>query len=45
MRRLKLALEACGVHVDLLTTRDAGDITWQAPQGLKLDEEGVVAWT
>jgi hypothetical protein len=29
MHRLKLALEACGVHVDILTTRDPGVIIWQ----------------
>ncbi|MGZ3275420.1 MAG: hypothetical protein ACXU82_16155 [Caulobacteraceae bacterium] len=29
MHALKLALEACGVHVDILTTRDPGVIIWQ----------------
>lgn len=29
MHQLKLALEACGVHVDVLTTRDPGHIIWQ----------------
>jgi hypothetical protein len=29
MHRLKLALEACGVHDDILTTRDPGEIIWQ----------------
>ncbi len=29
MHGLKLALEACGVHVDVLTTRDPGEIIWQ----------------
>ncbi len=29
MHRLKLALEACGVHVDILVTRDPGEIIWQ----------------
>jgi len=29
MHRLKLAVEACGVHVDILTTRDPGEIIWQ----------------
>jgi hypothetical protein len=29
MHQLKLALEACGVHVDILTTRDPGRIIWQ----------------
>ena len=36
MHQLKLALEACGVHVDILTTRDPGHIIWQ-------DEHQVVA--
>ncbi|MEH6697548.1 MAG: hypothetical protein V7672_02505 [Brevundimonas sp.] len=29
MHRLKAALEACGIHVDILTTRDPGRIIWQ----------------
>ena len=29
MHQLKVALEACGVHVDILTTRDPGHIVWQ----------------
>lgn len=29
MHELKLALEACGVSVDLLTTRDPGHVIWQ----------------
>jgi len=29
MHQLKLALEACGVHVDILTTRDPGVVIWQ----------------
>ncbi|MBX3484617.1 hypothetical protein [Phenylobacterium sp.] len=29
MHRLKLALEACGVHVEVLTTRDPGAVVWQ----------------
>lgn len=29
MHRLRLALEACGVHVDILTTRDPGTVIWQ----------------
>jgi len=29
MHHLKLALEECGVHVDVLTTRDPGHIIWQ----------------
>jgi hypothetical protein len=29
MHRLKVALEACGVHVEILTTRNPGEIIWQ----------------
>jgi hypothetical protein len=29
MHRFKLALEACGVHVDIVTTGDPGVIIWQ----------------
>ncbi|MDO9587251.1 MAG: hypothetical protein Q7J13_04890 [Brevundimonas sp.] len=29
MHRLKLALEECGIHVEVLTTRDPGLIVWQ----------------
>jgi hypothetical protein len=29
MHQLKLALEACGVYVDILTTRDPGTVIWQ----------------
>lgn len=29
MHQLKLALEACGVHVEILTTRSPGQIIWQ----------------
>jgi hypothetical protein len=29
MHQLKLALEACGVHVDILTTRNPGQVIWQ----------------
>lgn len=36
MHRLKRALEACGVHVEVLTTRDPGLVVWQ-------DEHQVVA--
>ncbi|WP_420479376.1 hypothetical protein [Brevundimonas sp. FT23028] len=36
MHALKVALEACGVHVEVLTTRDPGLIVWQ-------DEHQVVA--
>ena len=29
MHRLKAALEACGMHVEIVTTRDPGRIIWQ----------------
>jgi hypothetical protein len=29
MHQLKLALEACGVHMDVLTTRNPGLIVWE----------------
>ena len=29
MHRMKVALDACGVHVDILTTRDPGETIWQ----------------
>lgn len=29
MHRLKRALEACGVHVEVLTTRDPGKVVWE----------------
>jgi hypothetical protein len=29
MHQLKLALEACGVHVEILTTRDPGIVNWE----------------
>ena len=29
MYRLKAALESCGVNVDVLTSRDPGEIVWQ----------------
>jgi hypothetical protein len=29
MHRLKLALEECGIHVEVLTSRDPGLIVWQ----------------
>lgn len=34
MHRMKVALEACGVHVDILTTPDPGTIIWQDPHQL-----------
>jgi hypothetical protein len=36
MHRLKTALDACGVHVEVLTTRDPGKVVWE-------DEHQVVA--
>jgi hypothetical protein len=42
MHELKAALEECGVHVEVLTTRDLGSVVWQdqhqvlaAPKGRK----------
>lgn len=29
MHRLKIALEECGIHVEVITTRDPGKIVWQ----------------
>ena len=29
MHHLRVALEACGVHVEILTTRDPGHVIWQ----------------
>lgn len=40
MHRLKLALEACGVHVDVLTTRDPGLIVWQDENQLVAEPRG-----
>jgi hypothetical protein len=36
MHRMKAALEACGVHVEVLTTRDPGDVIFE-------DEHQIVA--
>ncbi|QTN20436.1 hypothetical protein HZ989_05065 [Brevundimonas sp. AJA228-03] len=40
MHRLKLALEACGVHVEVLTTRDPGLIVWQDENQLVAEPRG-----
>ena len=40
MHRLKLALEACGVQVELLTTRDPGLIVWQDEHQLIAEPRG-----
>ena len=40
MHRLKLALEACGVGVEILTTRDPGQVFWQDKHQLVADPEG-----
>jgi hypothetical protein len=29
MHQLKVALEACGVHVEILTSRSPGAVIWQ----------------
>jgi hypothetical protein len=34
MHRLKAALEACGVHVEVLMTRDPGRVIYQDPHQL-----------
>jgi len=40
MHRLKLALEACGIHVDVLTTRDPGLVVWQDEHQLVAEPRG-----
>jgi hypothetical protein len=40
MHRLKLALEACGIHVEVLTTRDPGVIVWQDEHQLVAEPQG-----
>lgn len=40
MHRLKRALEACGVHVEVLTTRDAGLVVWQDQHQLVAEPRG-----
>jgi len=40
MHQLKLALESCGVHVDILTTRDPGHIIWQDQHQLVAEPGG-----
>ena len=40
MHRLKIALEACGIHVDVLTTRDPGLIVWQDQHQLVAEPRG-----
>ena len=37
MHQLKLAVEECGVHVEILTTRDPGSIIWQDQHQLVAD--------
>jgi hypothetical protein len=37
MHQLKLAVEECGVHVEILTTRDPGPIIWQDEHQLVAD--------
>jgi hypothetical protein len=40
MYELKTALEECGVHVDVLTTRDPGVIIWQDKDQLVAEPKG-----
>ena len=40
MHQLKLALEACGIHVEVLTTRDPGLIVWQDEHQLVAEPRG-----
>jgi len=40
MHQLKLALEACGVLVDIITTRDPGHIIWQDQHQLVAEPGG-----
>lgn len=40
MHALKTALEACGIHVEVLTTRDPGLIVWQDEHQLVADPRG-----
>lgn len=37
MHQLKLAVEECGLHVEILTTRDPGSIIWQDKYQLVAD--------
>ena len=37
MHQLKLAVEECGVHVEILTTKDPGSIIWQDEHQLVAD--------
>ena len=37
MHQLKLAVEECGVHVDIITTRDPGSVIWQDAHQLVAD--------
>ena len=40
MHALKVALEACGIHVEVLTTRDPGLIVWQDEHQLVAEPRG-----
>lgn len=40
MHQLKLALEACGIHVEVLTTRDPGVVVWQDEHQLVAEPRG-----
>jgi hypothetical protein len=37
MHQLKLAVEECGVHVEVITTRDPGSLIWQDEHQLVAD--------
>ena len=37
MHQLKLAVEECGLHVEILTTRDPGSVIWQDEHQLVAD--------
>ncbi len=39
MHQLKLAVEECGLHVEILTTKDPGPIIWQDEHQLVADPE------
>ena len=40
MHQLKRALEACGLHVEVLTTRDPGLVVWQDEHQLVAEPRG-----
>ena len=40
MHSLKVALEACGIHVEVLTTRDPGVLVWQDDHQIVAEPRG-----